>query len=81
MPDFIIQREFAENFDPTDDTLRAIEDYNDDHDLKWITSFLSADKKTTYCLYEADDADALRKQAADLGFPADVITEVDELVR
>ena len=79
MPVFLIEREFAESFDPDDNTLRAIDEYNDNNDLKWITSFLSADKKKSYCLYEADDADALRKQAADLGVPADAITQVDRL--
>lgn len=81
MPVFVIEREFAESFDPDDDTLRAVDEYNLDHDIKWITSFLSADKKRTYCLFEADDEAALRKHASDLGLPADVITQVDEFVR
>ncbi|MFK8023795.1 MAG: DUF4242 domain-containing protein [Ilumatobacter sp.] len=79
MPLFVIEREFAESFDPSEDVLRVVEDYNDDHDLKWITSFLSADKKKTYCVYEAESADVLRQAAADLGLPADVVTEVDQL--
>jgi hypothetical protein len=78
MPVFVIEREFAESFDPDEELIRLVDAYNDDNDLRWITSFLSADKKKTYCLYEADDADMLRKAAADLGIPADVITEVDE---
>ena len=44
MPVFLIERTFAESFDPQDDVLRAIDDYNDDHELRWITSFLSADQ-------------------------------------
>ncbi|MFW2382157.1 MAG: DUF4242 domain-containing protein [Acidimicrobiales bacterium] len=78
---FIIEREFAESFDPEDEALRLVDEYNDSNDLKWITSFLSGDKKKTYCLYEAKDVDALRRHAADLGLPADVITQVDELAR
>lgn len=81
MPVFVVEREFAESFDPDDDTLRAVDEYHLSNDIKWITSFLSADKKKTYCLYEVDDADVLRKHAADLGLPADVITQVDEFVR
>ncbi len=79
MPMFVIEREFAEAFDPNDETLKVVEDYNAINDIKWITSFLSADKKKTYCLYEAEDMDAVKRQAADLGLPADVITEVDQL--
>ena len=40
-------------------------------------SFLSADKKKTYCLYEAPNPEAIREAAARLGIPADVIVEVD----
>jgi len=81
MPVFIVERELAESFDPDDKTLRFVDEYHLSHDIKWITSFLSADKKKTYCLYEAENADVLRKHAADLGLPADVIIQVDEFVR
>ena len=78
MPLFMVEREFAERFAPDDQTIRAVDDYNDRNDIKWLTSFLSADKKKTYCLYECADIEVLRRHAADLGIPADVITEVDK---
>lgn len=81
MPMFIVEREFADRFDPDAETLRLVEGYNDDHDITWLTSFLSADRKKTYCLYECADIEVLRRHAADLGIPADVITQVDEWVR
>lgn len=81
MPVFVVEREFAESFDPDEATLRLVDEYHHAHDIKWITSFLSADKKKTYCLYEVDDIEVLRRHAADLGLPADVITQVDEFVR
>ena len=81
MPMFLIEREFADQFDPDDATLELVDQYNADHDIKWLTSFLSADKKKTYCLSECADIEALRRHAADLGMPADVITEVAELTR
>jgi len=81
MPVFVIEREFAEGFDPDAETLKLVGEYELSHDIKWITSFLSADRKKTYCLYEVEDIEVLRKHAADLGLPADVITQVDELVR
>ena len=81
MPVFVIEREFADRFDPDDETLRVIDDYNESKEIKWITSFLSSDRKKTYCLFECDDIEALRLQASDLGLPADVITQVDEFVR
>ncbi len=81
MPMFMIEREFAEQFDPDDATVEFGLQYNVDHDIKWLTSFLSADKKKTYCLYECADIEALRRHAVDLGMPADVITEVSEWTR
>lgn len=47
--------------------------------LLWLFSFLSADKKKTYCLYEAPSAEAIREAARRLNVPADYIVEVGEL--
>jgi hypothetical protein len=47
--------------------------------IQWLFSFLSADKKKTYCLYEAPNAEAIREAAQRLNVPADVIIEVGEL--
>ena len=80
MPLSLIEREFVEAAgDIEAEGVAQTVDYNDDHDLRWLFSFLSADKRRSYCLYEAVDADALRKHAEDLGIPADKITEVSEL--
>lgn len=81
MPLFIVEREFADKFELNDDQLRAVDQYHDDHNIQWLTSFLSGDKKKTYCLYECDDIEVLRQHAADLGIPANVITQVDEFAR
>jgi Nickel responsive protein SCO4226-like len=81
MPLYLVEREYAEELDLDDETKRLIDAYNLEHELKWLTSFLSADKKKTYCLYEADDVATLRRHAADLGLPIDAVTEVSEMVR
>lgn len=47
--------------------------------MQWLFSFLSADKKKTYCLYEAPNAEAIREAARRANVPADVIIEVSEL--
>ncbi len=81
MPMFLVERQFADQFDPDDEMLQLTDQYHVDHDIKWLTSFLSADKKRTYCLYECADIDVLRQHAVDLGIPADAITEVSEFQR
>jgi|SRR5262245_24542082 len=79
MPLFIIERNFAERLELTrDETLKTL-DVNDDLGLRWLYSFLSADKRKTYCLYEAPNAQALREHAQRLGIPADSIIEVSQI--
>lgn len=79
MPKFIIERNFAEQLEISKEAVDEVERINDDEGVKWIFSFLSADKRKTYCLYEAPNADAIRKAAARANIPADVITMVDEV--
>jgi hypothetical protein len=47
--------------------------------VKWVFSFLSADKRKTYCLYEAETAEAIREAARRANLPADSIIEVDQI--
>ena len=63
MPRFVIERNFAEQLELTDDDKFGIKQINDTEGVEWIFSFLSADKRRTYCLYEAPDADAIRRAA------------------
>jgi len=75
MPLFIIERNFADaiEVDPQDPRIMRV---NDDVGVQWLYTFLSADKKKTYCLYEAPSAEAIREAARRLNLPADEIVEV-----
>ncbi|HET9719707.1 MAG TPA: nickel-binding protein [Solirubrobacteraceae bacterium] len=77
MPLFVIERTFAEQLELTDDDVRLIEEVNADEGVRWLFSFLSADRRRTYCLYEAPSADALRAAARRADIPADSVVEVD----
>ena len=79
MPLFIIEREFAEQLEVPPDQVRAIEDINDDLDVRWIYSFLSADRKKTYCLYEATSAELVYEAARRANLPSNVVMEVTPL--
>ena len=61
---YVIERNFAEQLDPELLDRDGIRLVNDDVGVRWIYSFLSADKKKTYCLYEAPSAEAIREAAA-----------------
>jgi hypothetical protein len=76
MPVFMIERRYAEELDVTAAAAAGINRINDDEGVRWLYSFLSADKRKTYCLYEAPSAEAIRSAAEKAGLPADVIVEV-----
>ena len=76
MPVFIVERRFAEELEASGETIEGINRINDDEGVRWLYSFLSADKRKTYCLYEADSPEAIRRAASRAGLPADVIVEV-----
>jgi hypothetical protein len=79
MPLFLVERNFAEDLELTADDVLGIRAVNDDTAVRWVYSFLSADKRKTYCLYEAPSAEAIREAARRNGIPADVIVPVTEL--
>ena len=76
MPLYIIERTFAEELELTGDDVRLIDDVNADEGVRWLFSFLSADRHRTYCLYEAPSPDELVAAARRAGVPVDVVTEV-----
>lgn len=73
---FMIERNFAESLNPSAVDLKAIVDINNIVGVKWLYSFLSADKRKTYCLYEAESGEAIREAARRAGLPADIIIEL-----
>jgi hypothetical protein len=79
MPLYLIERNFAEQLDVNADGVVAINKINGDVGVNWLFSFLSADKRKTYCLYEAKDPEAIREAARRANIPADVIVAVSEV--
>ena len=79
MPRYIIERNFAEAIELSKARADNVRRINDDEGVKWLFSFLSADKRKTYCLYEAPNAEAIRAAAHRANVPADVIIEVSEI--
>jgi biotin synthase-related radical SAM superfamily protein len=73
---YMIERSFADQLDLTDDDVELIEEVNSDEGVRWLFSFLSADRRRTYCLYEAPSPDAILAAARRANVPADVVVEV-----
>ena len=79
MPLFLIERNFAEDLMLDEASVEHVKLINDEIGIQWLYSFLSDDKRKTYCLYEAPSSDAIRAAAKRLGVPADVIVEVSQV--
>jgi hypothetical protein len=75
---FVIERSFAERLELTREEVARVQEINGDEQVRWLYSFLSADKKRTYCLYEAEDPEAIRAAARRAGIPADEVVEVTQ---
>jgi hypothetical protein len=77
MPLYMIERTFADQLDLTNEDVNLIEEVNSDEGVRWLFSFLSADRHRTYCLYEAPSPDSILAAAKRADVPADEIVEVD----
>ncbi len=76
MPYYVIERTFPGELDLTGEGIRQIDEINADEGVRWVFSFLSADKRRTYCLYEAPSPDAIVAAARRANVPADTVVEV-----
>ncbi len=52
---------------------------NAEDQVTWVQSYVSEDKKKTFCIYDAPSASAIRKAAKQNKLPVDKITEVSVL--
>jgi Protein of unknown function (DUF4242) len=73
---YMVERGFAEQLDMSDEDVQLIEEINGEEGVRWLFSFLSADRRRTYCLYEAPSPEAILAAAHRADVPADKIIEV-----
>jgi uncharacterized protein DUF4242 len=81
MPRYMVHRTFPDKLEiPVDDggadVCRTVVDSNAEEGVTWVHSYVSADKRTTFCVYDGPTPEAIRKAAARNHLPVDQITEV-----
>ncbi len=81
MPRYMVERTFPDGLlIPTNDegagVCMRVVDTNADLGVTWVHSYVSDDKKRTYCIYDGPDPEAIRKAAERTGLPIDRITRV-----
>jgi Nickel responsive protein SCO4226-like len=84
MPRYIVQRTFPDGLwipvsDEGAEVCRGVVERNAGAGVTWLHSYVSEDKRTTFCVYDAPDPEAIRKTAAGNGLPVDQITRVNVL--
>lgn len=84
MQRYLVERSFPGGLQipATDEGARACLDVvarNVDFGVTWVHSYVSADQRTTYCIYDAPSPEAIRQAAACNGLPVDRITRVSVL--
>ncbi len=77
MPVYLVERNFEEKLNLSSESLDQINEITNEIGARWLTSFLSADGKKTYCLYEAKDPEQIMEHSKIVGIPADEIVQVD----
>jgi len=81
MPRYMVQRTFSEGLhipiaEGGPDVCQPVVERNAGEGVNWVHSYVSADKRTTFCVYDAPTPEAIRRTAARNQLPVDQITEV-----
>ena len=84
MPRYVVERIFPNGLNiPVDAqgaaTCLAVVDRNADEGVTWVHSYVSDDKRKTFCIYDAPSPEAIRKTADRNSLPLDQITQVSVL--
>lgn len=81
MPRYIIERDFPDGLviptNPEGATACAdVVRKNAEQDVTWVCSYVSEDKRKTFCVYDGPSPEAIRNSAKKTELPVNQITEV-----
>ena len=81
MPRYLVEREFSDELDLearlSDANARAAElERNGDLGVTWIHSYVSENRRKTFCVYDGPSPEAIRRAAARNHLPVERITQV-----
>jgi hypothetical protein len=81
MPRYLVERTFPEGLTiPMDasgqQACLSVVEKNTVQNVTWVHSYVTPDTKTTYCIYDGPNPEAIREAAEANSLPVDSITEV-----
>ena len=84
MPRYLIERQFADGLHIPQDAagaalVRQVVENNAEDGVTWVHSYVTPDRKQTFCIYDAPSPEAVRRTAMRNKLPISQITEVSVL--
>jgi hypothetical protein len=79
MARYLVERNYPEVPRIDKEALEGITAVNEAEGIEWLCSFVTSDQRRSYCLFEADSAEAIAEASRRNNLPADVIVEVGEV--
>jgi hypothetical protein len=84
MPRYVIERTFPNGVQIPQNEVgarfcRGVVANNAKEGVTWLHSYVTADRRNTFCIYDAPSPEAVRSVAQTNGLPVDRITEVTVL--
>lgn len=81
MPRYLIERDFPDGLNiPQNDVgsalCRKVVENNAEDSVTWVHSYVTPDRKRTFCIYDGPSPEAVRRAAARNKLPVTQITEV-----
>jgi len=84
MPRFMVERTFPDGLHvPTNQNgvqaCMTVIGTNANNGVTWVHSYVTSDKKKTFCIYDGPNEAAIREAASQNGIPVDSVTQVSVL--
>jgi hypothetical protein len=84
MPRYLVERTFPDGLNIPMTAVgarvvRSVVDNNAEHGVTWVHSYVTPDRKQTFCVYDGPTPEAIRVAASRNSLPIDRITEVSVL--
>ena len=81
MPRYMVERTFPDGLHipinaDGEKACMSVVGVNGKGGVTWVHSYVSDDKKKTFCIYDGPSPDAIREVAVSNGLPVDAVTEV-----
>ena len=81
MPRFLVERSFSGGFavattEQGAKACRAMVENNAEERVTWLTSYVTPDRRKSFCIYDGPTRESITRAATANGLPVDAITEV-----